>query len=920
MPTRLIGAAVAYLALGLPAHGSCDLPEHSCQEPDIAQFPGGTILTATPTYDNFRSGATALDKVCFYGAYIDVAGSVDCDDAPNLQDQVVVFIYQSDPGLPPTLGELPVAALFTLDSDAPGVNSTIVRRATGFEFNLAGFAAPVTEYEWTLDRTTPGALVNGNCYWMYIQNDMTSDVTNCAWYWEVSPERTLDPVGGDGDGRSLDRDLLLACVNAGGVPTVCASQTDNAFDMAWCLDFDLGDPADTSDPGTTGCYLPIDAGCTEITCTIDDDCPPGVLCADGLCDRGDCNVPNGTAGCSDPECCTLVCTPAEMGGAGLAVCCTTPWSQLCADAAIGFGCTPVPPCQPQENCQFVAEADAFNSTTATNAAYDQFTSADDFTPLADGSVNSICWYGVYQYADPANPNPDLFRVRYFEDDDGRPGAVLATFTQGVNLTYDPDDPAHRKDSNLDLIGDPNLPIIVYSAQHADVPVEGGRCYWIEISNRIGDPDADDAASSWFWSFAQTSATPPLYSGNGRMALDEHPLGYYDYVEVVAAADLAFCVGVEVTNPACGLQTLFNTGPEHPVFDTSAGSSTFLGWSSGALCLDCDGASVPCGPADAFPQRRTAQAFHLGPVGPGGVSHRIRYIYASGFPVDLTFFQVLRYAVFSRSGLERPDEDDILVEGSMPFSAIIPMDNPEGGFGPKELYYLNVDFTLPGDADYWLSVWAHNNQMEPANWVWFTNTHGGITNFCPEEGCVGPAPVCPGAQLTGCNPDDCAQTAGEPMMWRSAHFPDGAPGDPSPGDGFGFGSFRAPAFSYSWDPVNDPGGSPQNLYKTSFQIRGTIETCGNGVIDPGEECDPPGGFCNPDCRLQRPECFWSCDASGDNDANVADLLALLGQYDPLAPAVCDGGSCDYDGNGCVDVSDLLKLLAHFTTDPSGAGCP
>ncbi len=69
------------------------------------------------------------------------------------------------------------------------------------------------------------------------------------------------------------------------------------------------------------------------------------------------------------------------------------------------------------------------------------------------------------------------------------------------------------------------------------------------------------------------------------------------------------------------------------------------------------------------------------------------------------------------------------------------------------------------------------------------------------------------------------------------------------------------------------------------------------------------------------CPWDCDASGDGNVNVTDLLALLGQYDPLAPNVCDGGEpCDYDGNGCVDVTDLLKLLAHYTVDPLGIGCP
>ncbi len=71
---------------------------------------------------------------------------------------------------------------------------------------------------------------------------------------------------------------------------------------------------------------------------------------------------------------------------------------------------------------------------------------------------------------------------------------------------------------------------------------------------------------------------------------------------------------------------------------------------------------------------------------------------------------------------------------------------------------------------------------------------------------------------------------------------------------------------------------------------------------------------------QPACEWDCDGSADGNVNVGDLLALLGAYDPQAPAICDGGACDYNGNGCVDVVDLLKLLAHYTPDPGGIGCP
>ena len=70
----------------------------------------------------------------------------------------------------------------------------------------------------------------------------------------------------------------------------------------------------------------------------------------------------------------------------------------------------------------------------------------------------------------------------------------------------------------------------------------------------------------------------------------------------------------------------------------------------------------------------------------------------------------------------------------------------------------------------------------------------------------------------------------------------------------------------------------------------------------------------------PPCPWDCDGSNDDNANVADLLALLAQYDANSPVGCTGGTCDFNGDGCVDVVDLLKLLAHYTFDPAGIGCP
>ena len=105
----------------------------------------------------------------------------------------------------------------------------------------------------------------------------------------------------------------------------------------------------------------------------------------------------------------------------------------------------------------------------------------------------------------------------------------------------------------------------------------------------------------------------------------------------------------------------------------------------------------------------------------------------------------------------------------------------------------------------------------------------------------------------------------------------------------------------------------------------------GWIVIGNEVDPGGAkkYFSRESGVGQPvlvvefspaPCPWDCDGSCDGNANVADLLQLLAEYDSDSPVDCTGGLCDFDGNGCVDVVDLLKLLAHYTPDPNGIGCP
>ena len=56
------------------------------------------------------------------------------------------------------------------------------------------------------------------------------------------------------------------------------------------------------------------------------------------------------------------------------------------------------------------------------------------------------------------------------------------------------------------------------------------------------------------------------------------------------------------------------------------------------------------------------------------------------------------------------------------------------------------------------------------------------------------------------------------------------------------------------------------------------------------------------------CVADCAAMPDGTVDVADLLALLGQWGQLDAA------CDTDGDGDIDISDLLELLAAWGSCP------
>ncbi len=191
-----------------------------------------------------------------------------------------------------------------------------------------------------------------------------------------------------------------------------------------------------------------------------------------------------------------------------------------------LSCDLDPPCdEPLSHCQTQDQSDALNSNRTG------FVTADGFTPTQSGDVNSVCWWGAYLTNNNQNceaTSTDTFRIRYFTDADGLPGSLIpgASFSQqAATLTIEPP-------FSTGILINGVAPEYEFHATHANVPVIGGDCYWIEITNEL-------TGCTWFWELG--------LSGDGRAVQDgtvgNPPNGYT--ISDVIVADMAFCTNLVI---------------------------------------------------------------------------------------------------------------------------------------------------------------------------------------------------------------------------------------------------------------------------------------------------------------------------------------------------------------------------------------
>ncbi len=152
-------------------------------------------------------------------------------------------------------------------------------------------------------------------------------------------------------------------------------------------------------------------------------------------------------------------------------------------------------------------------------------------------MSGLCWWGAYGRAVPGGfedcrgAGPDAFLVRYYQNNNGVPGQLVASFNQ---LQIPPTLTVSAPFATGALVAD-EVPEYEFSATHAAFPVNAGQCYWVEISNLLA-PDC-----VFFWEMALAGNGWSMQDGDGANA----PNGYA--LADVTGNDFAFCLNQPLGN-------------------------------------------------------------------------------------------------------------------------------------------------------------------------------------------------------------------------------------------------------------------------------------------------------------------------------------------------------------------------------------
>ncbi len=101
------------------------------------------------------------------------------------------------------------------------------------------------------------------------------------------------------------------------------------------------------------------------------------------------------------------------------------------------------------------------------------------------------------------------------------------------------------------------------------------------------------------------------------------------------------------------------------------------------------------------------------------------------------------------------------------------------------------------------------------------------------------------------------------------------------------------------PIQGLSVGGQELWTDDFCFIDCGE-CGDGILDPGEECDDGpdiiGDNCDTSCQLG--------DANGDGDVNITDIVLIVSY---ILQGVSYHHEADANGDGTVDINDIVLIV-------------
>jgi hypothetical protein len=236
--------------------------------------------------------------------------------------------------------------------------------------------------------------------------------------------------------------------------------------------------------------------------------------------------------------------------------------------------------QPNGNGQLYNAAGAdLGGSSSQNIAGSFFTS-DNVTVAADGTINSVCFWGRYSTTNVPAANVEQFRITFYSDAGGFPsGTILGgpfTVNQASGLTKSA------------IAGGNGTGAVWTAPLTPGVAVTAGQCIWMEI---LGDTPGAAVVDRWRWSVHNNAAASPFEDGHAAQRNDSTTPAYT--VATRVANDYSWAINLAMTTAGCQIPPAANSLCSSAQAVAVPNSFTSIDATRGQLVptIPCKGSSV-----------------------------------------------------------------------------------------------------------------------------------------------------------------------------------------------------------------------------------------------------------------------------------------------------------------------------------------